>query len=79
MHYRKGESSKTWFRTDRFFTIGVDWYVATREQRNLGPFRTKFAAEQGLVRYIIDMKNHRKPVVQGIKPAVDVWKANNYI
>lgn len=79
MHYRKGETGKTWFRTDRYFTIGIDWYAATREGSNLGPYKTRRAAEDGLVRYIIDMKNNRKPVVRVAKPATDIWKSNNYI
>lgn len=79
MHYRKGEGAKTWFRTDRFFTIGADWYTTTREGRNLGPFKTRLAAEQGLVQYIIAVKNNRKPVVEVTKPSNDVWKSSNYI
>lgn len=79
MHYRKGENGKTWFRTERFFTIGIDWYASTREGRNLGPFKTRSAAEQGLVRYIVDLKNNRKPVVQTTRPSTDIWKSNNYV
>lgn len=79
VHYRKGEAGKTWFRTDRFFTIGIDWYAATREGRNLGPYKTRRSAEDALVLYIIDMKNNRKPAVQVTRPSRDIWKSNNYI
>jgi hypothetical protein len=79
VQYRKGETGKTWFRTDRFFTIGTEWYAATREGHNIGPYKTRRAAEDGLVRFIIDMKNNRKPVVQVTRPSRDVWKSNNYI
>lgn len=80
MNNRKGEAGgKTWFRTDRFFAIGIDWYVITREGRSLGPFKSKLAAEQNLVRYIIDMKNNKKPSNYGIKAPIDIWKSNNYV
>ena len=79
MNYRKGENGKTWFRMERFFSIGADWYVSTREQKNLGPFKSKFAAEQGLVRYIIDLKNNRKPITQPVKASSDIWMANNRV
>ncbi|MBC6904169.1 hypothetical protein DWB84_01615 [Saccharophagus sp. K07] len=79
MNYRKGEKEKTWFRTDRFFTIGAEWYATTREGRNLGPFKTRYLAEQGLIQYIIDVKNNRKPRLQVAKPTNDVWKSSNYI
>lgn len=79
MNCRKGENSKTWFRMERFFAIGVDWYVSTREHTNLGPFKSKLAAEQALVRYIIDLKNNRKPASQVVKPAKDIWMANNRV
>lgn len=79
MQYRKGENDKTWFRTERFFTIGVDWYATTREGQNLGPFKTRSMAEQGLVRFIVDLKNNRKPVIQTTKPSTDIWKSNNYL
>ena len=79
MNNRKGENDKTWFRTERFFSIGADWYAITREHTNLGPFKSKFAAEQGLVRYIIDLKNNRKPVNYATKASKDVWMANNRV
>lgn len=77
MNYRKGENGKTWFRTDRFFAIGADWYAATREGRTLGPFKNKLAAEQQLIRYIIDQKNNKKSADYATKPPADIWKANN--
>jgi hypothetical protein len=79
VQYRKGENSQTRFRTERFFTIGVDWYASTREGQNIGPFKTRSAAEQGLVRYIVDLKNNRKPAIQANKPSPDIWKATNYM
>lgn len=76
---RKGENDKTWFRTERFFAIGTDWYATTREHSNLGPFKSKLAAEQALVRYIIDLKNNRKPANYASKASSDVWMANNRV
>jgi hypothetical protein len=76
---RKGENGKTWFRNERFFTLGADWYATTREHINLGPFKNKFAAEQALVRYIIDLKNNRKPANYSTKASSDVWMANNRV
>lgn len=81
VHYRKGdgENGKTWFRSDRFFTIGAEWYATTREGSNLGPYKTRSSAEQGLVRYIVELKNKRQVTATVAKASTDVWKATNYI
>jgi hypothetical protein len=78
VQYRKGEIQKTYFRMQRFFAIGNEWFASTREGSNLGPFKNREAAEQGLLRYIIDVKNNRKPGFYGTKPVPDVWKSGGY-
>ena len=40
---RKGES--TWFRSDRVFGAGDQWYFHTREGIDIGPYDTRFEAE----------------------------------
>jgi D-lyxose ketol-isomerase len=53
---RNGESDKVWFRSDRFFNINQQWYFATREQIDIGPFGTESAARQGLQLFIKNLK-----------------------
>ena len=38
MSNRKGEEEKTWFRAERFFTVGKEYYFNTREGTEVGPF-----------------------------------------
>jgi hypothetical protein len=45
---RKGEGEKHWFRSDRFFKVGNDWFFTTREQKDVGPFTSQSEAEHGL-------------------------------
>ncbi len=45
---RRGEEGAIPFRTGRFFTIGHRWYVATRNDRDLGPFPSRDRARQAL-------------------------------
>lgn len=52
---RRGEEGATPFRTGRFFTIGHNWYVATRENRNLGPFPSLDRARAGLAQYLASL------------------------
>ncbi len=49
---RRGEKSKNWFRSERFFKVGEVWFFTTREGINIGPFATELEAkmqEQQLV------------------------------
>lgn len=42
---RRSDPPVTFFRSSRYFTVGHEWYVTTREGRNLGPFSTRDEAE----------------------------------
>lgn len=45
MHYRKGETAGLWFRTGREFHVDGQWYFATREGIDVGPYPTQFEAQ----------------------------------
>ena len=49
---RRGEGEKTYFRCDRYFTVGHEWYASTRENKNLGPFLHHTDAKIALARYV---------------------------
>ena len=49
---RNGEAKHTWFRSDRFFCVDGEYYFATREKIDVGPFPDHQAAERGLALYI---------------------------
>lgn len=83
MKVRKGEPEKVWFRADRCFSVGNEWYVATREGKDMGPFKTRKEALNSVPRYIINKKVGKKSVgmVDPIEPkkTKDIWATNNYI
>lgn len=67
MDYRENdEATKTWFRSDRFFNEGTQWYFSTRENTVEGPFPSRADAEAGLMMYLRDMQTREH---YGIKPA----------
>jgi Domain of unknown function (DUF6316) len=45
MQYRKNESPKTRFRSDRVFRSNSQWYFHTREGIDVGPFNSEFEAQ----------------------------------
>ena len=45
MANRRGEQSKTWFRSERIFRVDGDWFIHTREGIAVGPYADRFAAE----------------------------------
>lgn len=49
---RKGESTQGAVRSDRFFSVGSEWYFATREGASIGPFGDKGEAEKGLQDFV---------------------------
>ena len=49
---RMGEDGPVPFRTGRFFNVGAQWYFATREAIDQGPFSSKPEAEIALTKYI---------------------------
>ena len=50
------QQQRTWFRCDRFFNEGTNWYFTTRENTVEGPFSSHSEAETGLMMYLRDMK-----------------------
>ena len=40
------------FQSDRFFLVNSQWFYATRELDNCGPFRTRELAEQDLASHL---------------------------
>ncbi len=48
---RKGESGPAPFRSGRMFSIGTEWYFATREG-DRGPFQSREEAEAELALYL---------------------------
>lgn len=49
---RAGEKSGCFFRSDRLIKVNDEFYFATREGIDIGPFPTKALAQQGLDRFI---------------------------
>jgi hypothetical protein len=52
MEYRRGEQEKAWFRSERFYCAGGDWYCTTRGMTDLGPFPDKRDAEGELLLFM---------------------------
>lgn len=58
---RAGESSETsFFRSDRFFVSEGQWFFATREGVNFGPYSVRSDGEKALVRYIDTQRTMRR-------------------
>ena len=43
--YRKNESPRTWFRSERIFRSNGEWYFHTSEGIDVGPLRSEFEAQ----------------------------------
>ena len=56
---RRGETSIYPFRSERIFTIGHEWFFATRESTGQGPFTSRELAERALSRFITSVGTHR--------------------
>jgi len=56
VNLREGEIRKTWFRTERFYSINGEWYLSLRNGETAGPFDTKADAEIELLFFLRD--NH---------------------
>ena len=52
MEYRKGEELKGWFRSERFYRAGGDWYFTSREMCEQGPFPSREDAEGELLLFM---------------------------
>lgn len=65
------EAEKSFFRTDRVFNVNTQWYFATREGKDHGPYPTRSAAEQGLRAFIRDKKREKLRAEGQDKPLAD--------
>lgn len=52
---RFGETGNAPFRTGRIYSVGVEWYAATRGGRDLGPFASHEEAKSAIEAYIADL------------------------
>ena len=57
---RQGEATSFPFRSERMFSIGHEWFFATREGIDKGPFLNREQAEGALSEFIIACM-HGKP------------------
>ncbi len=48
-------TSRTYFRSERFFVVSNEWYFATREDGDRGPFDSPGQAQQALTQYLMDL------------------------
>lgn len=65
------ENDRAFFRTDRVFNVNANWFFATREGQNHGPFSTRSAAEQALRAFIRDKQREQIDATAGHKPLQD--------
>ena len=49
---RRGEAGNVPFRSGRFFSVNGNWYFATREGLNEGPFATRQVAQAALLNFV---------------------------
>lgn len=61
---RKPTRSEEQTEPGRIFKVGHDWYFATREKTEEGPFRSRRAAEKALNDYV--MMAHSNLVPPGV-------------
>lgn len=52
--HRAGETGSIPFRTGRVFNVGMQWYFATREGTDQGPFNGRDNAETEMLLYVRD-------------------------
>ncbi len=80
MTVRKGEVDRVWFRADRCFSVGPDWYIATREGKDVGPFRTRAEAVSSVERYLKGIYVRKNAGgFAGRIATQGVWATNNFI
>jgi hypothetical protein len=67
---RQNEEIKRWFRSDRFIIVDQKWYFTTRENRDVGPFKSRADAEHGLQLFIECIINHHGDIKHAISVAI---------
>ena len=53
---RAGEARRAWFRSDRVFTAGGQWFYATRENGRVGPFASAQSAAEALSSFLASLQ-----------------------
>lgn len=51
---RRSESAATFFRGERYFTVGHEWFVSVREGTDLGPFLHRGEAELAVALHVAE-------------------------
>lgn len=51
---RGSEPERGYFRCDRYFTVGHEWYATTREGQDIGPFATRNQAKMALANHLAE-------------------------
>jgi hypothetical protein len=46
------QPTRTYFRSDRFFAVGGQWFFTTRESGDQGPFESRALAEAALLEFL---------------------------
>lgn len=54
---RSGDTSKSPYRTGRFYSVDNEWFFTVREVGEQGPYFSKLSAEIGLKMYLLDMEH----------------------
>ena len=62
---RAKETNKSWFRSDRVFSVGMVWFIETREGIDIGPYNSKKEAQrqiEAVVRMVatLEVVSHRE-------------------
>ncbi|KZZ59730.1 hypothetical protein A3762_04355 [Oleiphilus sp. HI0125] len=78
MEFRKGEGKATYFRSERLQVIDGQYYIATREGEDLGPFGTRVEAERGLARFIEAIQDHDNYRLAKSAALNGAWATNNF-
>jgi hypothetical protein len=66
---RHEEKIKLWFRSDRFIIIDHKWYFTTRENRDVGPFKSRDDAAHGLALFIECISNQNGDIEHAVSVA----------
>jgi hypothetical protein len=64
--------SRLYFRSDRFFQVGESWYFMSRENPNVGPYRSHKEATAALTSFLKRANAPAAPIKEAApKPKVD--------
>ncbi len=58
---RRGETGRVPYRSGRYFSVNGNWYFATREAAEQGPFQTRAMAQAALTNFVRDRSFAHSP------------------